>query len=136
MAKRNIFVLIQRHSSLLHTHIHLKFFFFLEIIYLSLCWVFIAVLRLLLVVASPVVEHGLYACGLQSLWYMGLVVAYGFFQDPGLNPCPLHCQADSEPLDCQGNPHIHLILTLSFLSTKVSYSGLGWWSQILLPSLP
>ena len=56
VAKRNIFVLIQRHSALLHTHIHLNF---LKRNYLwSLCWVFIAVLRLL-VVASPVSEHGL-----------------------------------------------------------------------------
>ena len=76
-------------------------------------------------VASPVVEHGLVARGLRSLWYMGLVVAYGFFPDQGLNPCPLHCQEDSGRLDHQGNPHIHLIFTLSSLSTKVSHSGVG-----------
>ena len=31
-------------------------------------------------------------------------VACGIFPDQGLNPCPLHCQADSQPLRHQGSP--------------------------------
>ena len=30
--------------------------------------------------------------------------ACGIFPDQGLNPCPLHWQADSQPLRCQGSP--------------------------------
>ena len=65
---------------------------------------FVAVRRLLLVMASLVAAHGLQVCGLQQLWHQSSVVvvrgpscsmAYGFFLDQGLNPCPLHWQADS-----------------------------------------
>ena len=30
--------------------------------------------------------------------------AYGIFPDQGLNYCPLHWKADSQPLDHQGSP--------------------------------
>ena len=77
---------------------------------------FAAVRRLLTAVASLVAEHGLQARGLQQLWHTGSVVvarglqstgsvvvvhrlscsmACGIFPDQGLNPCPLHWQADS-----------------------------------------
>ena len=39
-------------------------------IYLWLCWVFVAVRGLLIVVASLVVEHGLQVRGLQQLWFV------------------------------------------------------------------
>ena len=32
--------------------------------------------------------------------------ACGIFPDQGLNPCPLHGQADSQPLRHQGSPHV------------------------------
>ena len=32
-------------------------------------------------------------------------VACGIFPDQGSNPCPLHWQADSQPLRHQGSPH-------------------------------
>ena len=32
-------------------------------------------------------------------------VACGIFPDQGSNPCPLHWQADSQPLHHQGSPH-------------------------------
>ena len=88
---------------------------------------FVAVRRLLIEVASLVAEHGLQACGLQQLWYMGSVVvarrlqstgsvvvvhglscsvACGIFPDQGSNPCPLHWQADSQPLCHQGSPNL------------------------------
>ena len=33
-------------------------------------------------------------------------VACGIFPDQGSNPCPLHWQADSQPLRHQGNPYV------------------------------
>ena len=77
---------------------------------------FIAVLRLLIAVASFIVEHGLKGRGLQQLWHAGSVVvarelqstgsvvvahglccfaACGIFTGQGSNPCALHWQADS-----------------------------------------
>ena len=34
-------------------------------------------------------------------------VACGIFSDQGSNPCPLHWQADSQPLRHQGSPALH-----------------------------
>ena len=91
-------------------------------IYLWLCWVFVSVRGL-----SPVAASG----GHSSLRCVGLslsqplllrstgsrragsvVVAHGpicsaacgIFPDQGSNPCPLHWQADSQPLRHQGSP--------------------------------
>ena len=106
------------------------FFFFLEIgvylfIYFWLCWVFVSVLGLSLVAANG---------GHSSSWCMGLslsrtlflrstgsrragsvIVAHGpscsaacgIFPDQGSNPCPLHGQADFQPLSYQGRPNSH-----------------------------
>ena len=42
-------------------------------------------------------------------------VACGIFADQGSNPCPLHWQADSQPLCHQGSPMCaFLIVTLTF----------------------
>ena len=68
-----------------------------------------AVHGLLIAVASFVVEHGLWGSGASVAAARGLqsagsvVVAHGLsgstacriFPDQGLNPCPLHWQADS-----------------------------------------
>ena len=97
------------------------FFFFFNI-YFWLCWVFVSVRGLSLVAASG---------GCSSLRCAGLslsrplllrstgsrlagsvVVAHrpscsaacGIFPDQGSNPCPLHWQADSQPLCHQGSP--------------------------------
>ena len=67
---------------------------------------FIVVLGFLIVVASPVAEHGLQntrasvvvACGLS--WLM----ACGIFPDQGSNSCPLPWQVDSQLLDHQESP--------------------------------
>ena len=90
-------------------------------IYLWLCWVFVSVWGLSLVVVSG---------GHSSSWCAGLSlsrslplqstgsrctgsvvvshgpscsVACGIFPDQGPNPCPLHWQADSQPLRHQGS---------------------------------
>ena len=102
-----------------------SYFLFLKInlfIYFWLCWVFVSVQGLPLVAASG---------GHSSSWCAGLslsrllllrgtgsrragsvVVAHGLswsaacgiFPDQGSNPCPLHWQADSQPLRLQGSP--------------------------------
>ena len=66
--------------------------------------------RLIMVVASLVVEHGLYGAGLRSCgsWALGQVwtvvvrglgcsVVCGLFSDQVLNPCVPHWKADSSP---------------------------------------
>ena len=106
------------------------FFFFKEFhlfiylfIYLFwLCWVFVSVRGLPLVAASG--SHSSSRCAglsqsrpllLQSTGsrHAGSVVvahglscstACGIFPDQGSNPCPLHWQADSQPLRHQGSP--------------------------------
>ena len=98
------------------------FFFKLYLfIYLWLCWVFVSVRGLSLVAASG--GHSSLLCAGLSLsrhlllWSTGAgcagsaVVAHGpsrsaacgIFPDQGLNPCPLHWQADSQPLHHQGS---------------------------------
>ena len=91
-------------------------------IYLWLCWVFVSVRGLSLVVASG--GHSSSRCAGLSLsrplllWSTGsrragsAIVAHGpsrsatcgIFPDQGSNPCPLHWQADSQPLRHEGSP--------------------------------
>ena len=101
------------------------FFFCLFVclfIYLWLCWVFVSVRGLSLVVASG--GHSSSWCAGLSLsrplllWSTGsrragsVIVAHGpsrsvacgIFPDQGSNRCPLHWQADSQPLRHQGSP--------------------------------
>ena len=109
------FFLIVVHFFLINLFIYL-------FIYLWLCWVFVSVQRLSLVAASG--GHSSLRCAglLLSrpllLWstssrHAGSVVvahglscstACGVFPDQGSNPCPLHWQADSQPLRHQGSP--------------------------------
>ena len=87
-----------------------------------LCWVFVSVLGLSLVVASG--GHSSSRCAGLSLSQPlllrstgsrragSVVVAHGpsrsaacgIFPDQGANPCSLHWQADSQPLRHQGSP--------------------------------
>ena len=113
-------VLISLHF---HQHLLLSFYFYyLLFIYFGLCWVFVSVRGLSLVVASG--GHSSSRCADLSLsWplllrstgsrHAGSVVvahgpscsaACGIFPDQGSNPCPLHWQADSQPLCHQGSP--------------------------------
>ncbi|XP_049571910.1 uncharacterized protein LOC117196525 [Orcinus orca] len=99
------------------------FFFKINLfIYFWLCWVFVSVRGLSLVAASG--GHSSSRCaGLSLSWplllrstgsrYAGSVVvahgpscstACGIFPGQGSNPCPLHWQADSQPLRRQGSP--------------------------------
>ena len=102
------------------------FFFFFNFIYLFiylwLCWVFVSVRGLPLAAASG--GHSSPRCAglslsrpllLRSTDYRragSVVVAHGLsrsaacgiFSDQVSNPCPLHWQADSQPLRHQGSP--------------------------------
>ena len=114
-----------------------SFFFFLMgiiylFIYLWLCWVFVSVRGLSLVVASG--GHSSSQCAGLSLsrplllWSTGsrragsVTVAHGpscsaacgIFPDKGSNPSPLHWQADSQPLRHQGSPHVFILIQILF----------------------
>ena len=104
--------------------IYFRFFinFFLIFIYFWLCWVFVSVWGFSLVAASG--GHSSSRCAGLSLsrplllWSTGsrragsaavahgpsCSAACGIFPDQGSNPCPLHWQADSQPLRHQGSP--------------------------------
>ena len=85
------------------------------------------VLRLLIVVTSLVAGPGLYITG-SATWHMGLgTKACGIFQDQGSNPCPLHWQEDSQPLDRQRSPKSTLVLV---------WSQAGYSFSLLETSLP
>ena len=98
-------------------------FLFVCLFVFWLCWVFVSVRGLSLVVASG--DHSSSRCAGLSLsrplllWSTGsrragsVVVAHGpscsaacgIFPDQGSNPCPLRWQADSQPLRHQGSPN-------------------------------
>ena len=112
---------------------------FILFIYFWLCWVFVSVRGLSLVVASG--GHSSSRCTGLSLSRplllrstgsrrTGSVIvahgpscstAYGIFPDQGSNPCPLHWQADSQPLHHQGSP-ISLFYFLFFITSLLEYN--------------
>ena len=128
--------LISKYLEALPIYIYIYiFFFFLSkngnnfinlFIYFWLCWVFVPLRGLSLVAASG--GHSSSQCvGLSLLWPLllrstgsrctgSVVVAHGpscsaacgIFPDQGSNPCPLHWQADSQPLRHQGSLVIFL----------------------------
>ena len=96
-------------------------FIYYLFIYFWLCWVFVSVRGLSLVAASRGYSS-LWCAGFSLSWLLllrstgsrhaGSVVvphglscsaACGIFPDQGSNPCPLHWQADSQPLRHQGS---------------------------------
>ena len=115
---------------------------FLKFIYLWLCWVFVSVRGLSLVAASG--GHSSSRCTGLSLSRPlllrstgsrragSVIVAHGpscsaargIFPDQGSNPCPLHWQADSQPLRHQGSPPI-----LSFDTDTIFFTGVWCWGR-------
>ena len=115
------YMVIIINNTVLFVFFFLTFGFYL-FIYLWLCWVFVSVRGLSLVAASG--GHSSSRCaGLSLSWPLllrstgsrrtgSVIVAHGpscsaargIFPDQGLNPCPLHWQADSQPLRHQGSP--------------------------------
>ena len=106
------------------------FFFFFK--YLWLCWVFVSVRGLSLAAASG--DHSSSRCaGLSpsrplllrstgSRRAGSVIVAHGpsrstargILPDQGSNPCPLHWQADSQPLRHQGSPTLLFVCLFAF----------------------
>ena len=121
-----------------HFHLIISFFFLSLFIYFWLCWVFVSVRGLSLVVASG--GHSSSRCaGLSPSRPLLLrstgsrragsaIVAHGpscsaacgILPDQGSNPCPLHWQADSQPLCHQGSPYFFFF----FLNILLKYSWL------------
>ena len=59
--------------------------------------------------ASVVVAHGLQSAGSAVVAHrLRCSAACGIFPDQGLNPCPLHWQAHSQPLRHQGSPCFYI----------------------------
>ena len=109
-----------------------NFYLFIYLfIHLWLCWVFVSVLGLSPAAASG--GHSSSRCAglspqrpllLQSTGSrcagsvvvahgLSCSVACGIFPDQGPNPCPLHWQADSQPLRHQGSPSRNFISLFS-----------------------
>ena len=133
---------VQQSDSVIHISI---LFFFFKLIYLfRLCWVFVSVRGLSLVAASG--GHSSSRCAGLSLSRPlllrstgsrragSVIVAHGpihsaacgIFPDQGSNPCPLHWQADSQPLRHEGI-HIYILFHIIFhygLSWDIDYSSL------------
>ena len=118
-------------------------FFFFNINLFWLCWVYVSVRGLSLVGASG--GHSSSRCaGLSLLRPLllrstgsrcagSVVVAHrpsrpaacGIFPDQGSNPCPLHWQADSQPLRHQGSPWTSLLQHRYLLNFCLpSYAGI------------
>ena len=117
----NIHTICLNHQKF-HFNSFSKNIFIYLFIYLWLCWVLVSVRGLSLVVASG--GHSSSRCAGLSLSRPLLLrstgsrragsvtvahgpsrsVACGIFPDQGSNPCPLHWQADSQPLHHQGSP--------------------------------
>ena len=129
--------------------------FFLNLfIYFWLCWAFVSVQGLSLVAASG--GHSSQRCAglslsrpllLQSTGSRragSVIVAHGpscsaaggIVPDQGSNPCPLHWQADFQPLHHQGRPHSQFLFLL-FLCLESLGSNIGKISSLysLQPSL-
>ena len=117
-----------------------SFFFFKDVfwlylfIYFWLCWVFVSVRGLPLAAASG--GHSLSWPLLRSTGSRrsgSVVVAHGpscsaacgILPDQGSNPCPLHWQADSQPLHHQGSSKV--LFTMEFYLCLWGPSGSAQW---------
>ena len=76
------------------------------LLFVAMCW-------LLIEVASLIAEHRLESTGsVAAVHGVSCSMTRGIFLDQGWNPCPLHWQADSLPLDHQGSLIIHFVFNL------------------------
>ena len=123
-------------------------------IYFWLCWVFASVRGLSPVAASgghsssrgaglspsrplPLRSTGSRRAGSVAVAHgLSRSVACRIFPDQGSNPCPLHWQADSQPLHHQGSPGFHVFRTKHFSEQDLQSSSFpaGFLRKILLPT--
>ena len=86
------------------------------------------------IAVSPVAEHRLQMRSTGSRCAGSVIVAHGpscsaacrIFPDQGLNLCPLHWQADSQPLHHQGSPN-NFSLSLIFVSLITMSQRVSPW---------
>ena len=136
------FFFFKRHQ----LYLNICYFFFLIylFIYFWLSWVFVSVWGLSLVVASRghfssrcmslSLSRPLLLRSIGSRRAGSVVVAHRpscsaacvIFPDQGSNPCPLHWQADSQPLCHQGSP------TSVYLFELIFVYGIRQWSRFTL----
>ena len=138
-------------SSWIHKNKFTTFFFLNLFIYFYfwLCWVFVSARGLSLVAASG--GHSSSRCaGLspsRPLWLRSMCsrsagsvvvahgpswsVACGIFPAQGSNPCPLHWQAESQPLRHQGSPCYYFLIFASPWRATLIYSILVFPSKFL-----
>ena len=127
-------------------------YLFILFLYLWLCWVSVSVLGLSLAAASG--GHSSSRCaGLSLSWPLllrstgsrragSVIVAHGpscsmacgIFPDQGSNPCPLHWQADSQPLRHQGSP-CNVIIYPSLVIEQLSFRCCAWCHDQLGPGV-
>ena len=134
-------------SFFLNLFIYLSIYLF---IYFWLCWVFVSVRGLSLAAARG---------GHSSSWCVGLspsrplllrstgfrragsvVVAHGpsrstacgILPDQGSNPCPLHWQADSQPLHHQGSPSLWFWFAFLWWLMMLSIFSCAYWPFVYL----
>ena len=142
-----------RRCSALFYFIFFIFYCFFKIYLLIdwlLCWVFVSVLGLSLVAASG--GHSSLRCaGLSLLRPLllrstgsrcagSVIVAHGpscsaacgILLDQGSNPCPLHWQADSQPLRHQGSPQGWILNNIYWMFTiyQAFYSIFIWITSL------
>ena len=125
-------------------------FFFLAVLCLRFCvrafsscgkWgpLFITVCGPLTIAAPPVAEHRLQTrrlsrCGSRAQLLCGM----WDLPRPGSNPCPLHWQADSQPLHYQGSPEklfLNRVLAYCFLRATVVWDHVLTLPLIFLKQL-
>ena len=124
-------------------HVFFFFKFICLFIYFWLCWVFASVRGLSLVAASA--GHSSLRCtGLSLSWPLLLQstgsrcagsvfvahgpscsAACGILPDQSSNPCPLHWQADSQPLCHQGSPLVIYFNSLILTTILFFYIFIG-----------
>ena len=141
-----MFYLANQYLSPTHTHTHahtavlkailLYFFFFFNLIYFWLRWVSVAARGLFssccCLRCGARASHcgGLSCSGARALGTRASVVvahglscstACGIFPDQGSNPCPLHWQADSQPLRHQGSPILFYLIKTKCIETETHF---------------
>ena len=102
---------------------------------------FVAVHGLLVAVASLDVEHRLQGAGSVAVAHgPSCSAACGILPDQGSNPCPLHRQADSQPLHHEGSPmdilkHTHNIKSTKIFKFETKFYGspcVPYWEPLLV----
>ena len=109
------------------------------VFYIWLLWVFVAAHGLplvcgLLVVASLIVEHGLWSRGsvVVAHWLLSCSEACEIFLDQRLNLRPLHWQVDSQPLDHHRSPcHVYFYTRKQF---KIAFESIQFAVLVTNPN--